>query len=452
MMRMLSNLQDKAQRLRSDRRGAIAAIAAITLLGSMGLTAVVVDVGSALVVRTSMQAAADAAALSGAGVLASSGASGATSTASSYGAQSGGRNAASSVTVTNATGYPTTRCLTSIGVSCTGTPAANAVVVRQQAAVPTYFTRLFGFNHIDVNVMSTAAIAGGTNKPVEVMLVLDTTGSMNDNDTSCGQTKILCALEGGRTLMSGMAPSSTKVGLMKFPPMTAASEASKTTDCNASTNPAVTTYGSAGAVYDVLPLGNDFRTSDTSAVVPGGNNLNGNSNAVKAFGGKSGCAAMGAVSLPGTYYADILTQAQAKLAASGASADTQKVIILLSDGDATAVKTATSKWPGGTITAAKYDNQCQQAVNAAAAAKAAGTWVYSVAYGSSSSSGCNSDAGRIRPCAAMQQIASDPSKFFSSASGTGCTSAANPTTALSSIFSAIGQTFRGTRLVPNSTT
>ncbi len=451
-MRMFETIKDKAARLRSDRRGAIAAIAAITMLGAMGLTAVVVDVGSALVVRTSMQAAADAAALSGAGVLAASGPSGATTTASSYGAQAGSKNASANITVTNASGYPTTRCLTSIGVSCTGTPAANAVVVRQQAAVPTYFTRLFGFDHIDVNVMSTAAIAGGVTKPVEVMLVVDTTGSMNDNDTACGKTKITCALEGARTLMSGMAPSSTKVGLMKFPPMTAASEAAKAYDCSASTNPAVTTYGSATAVYDVLPLGNDFRTSDTSPVVPGGNNLNGNSDVVKAFGGKSGCAGMGALSLPGTYYADIMNQAQTKLATSGASADTQKVIILLSDGDATAVKTATSKWPGGTITAAKYDNQCQQGVDAAAAAKAAGTWVYSVAYGSSSTSGCNSDAGRIRPCAAMSKIASDPSKFFSSASGTGCTSAANPTTALNSIFSAIGQTFRGTRLVPNSTT
>lgn len=446
-MRIFSTLQDKVSSLRSDRRGAIAAIAGITLLGSMGLTAVVVDVGSALVVRTTMQAAADAAALSGAGVLAAQGPSTAISTASNYGAQSGGRNVTSSVTVTNASGYPTTRCLTSIGVSCTGTPTANAVVVRQQAAVPTYFTRLFGFDHIDVNVMSTAAVAGGVTKPVNVMMVLDTTGSMNTNSSNCGGiTKMRCATNGVVSLLTGMAPSASKVALMTFPPTTTSTQAARAYDCNTSTNPAVAPYNATTKTYNILPFGNDFRASDTSPVV-GANNLAAGSNMVRAVGGSSNCSGrMGATGGVGTYYAEALRQAQTQLAALPVNATNPatNVIIILSDGDATA--------DSDNISSAQLANQCKQAVDAAASAKAAGTKIYAVAYDAPISGGCARDSVALSPCNAMKAIASDASSFYSSASSgaRNCTGV-NSTSGLNAIFQAIGQNFRGTRLVPNST-
>jgi hypothetical protein len=55
----------------------------------------------------------------------------------------------------------------------------------------------------------------------------------------------------------------------------------------------------------------------------------------------------------------------------------------------------------------------------------------------------------------MQQIASDPTKFFSDISaqngqGSGCTSAARSITDLNSIFAAIAGDFTSARLIPNS--
>ena len=75
------------------------------------------------------------------------------------------------------------------------------------------------------------------------------------------------------------------------------------------------------------------------------------------------------------------------------------MIILLSDGDA------------------NYDtftNPCQRAVNAAHAATAAGTWVYSIAYGASTStsSSCTVDSPPISAYTTMRNIASDSTKFF----------------------------------------
>lgn len=441
-MDVFFEFQQRLAALRGDRRGAVAAIAGLTMVGLVGLSAVVVDVGSALVVRRNMQAAADAAALSGAGALASAGPNGAKTVAASYSGQSGGQNAVGGVPVQSVSGYPMTRCLTSIGVSCVGSPASNAVVVSQTASVPTYFTKLFGFSAINVNVTSTAAIAGGVTKPVEVLIVLDSTASMNDNDPACGMTKMNCALGGARSLVSGMAPSSTKVGLMTYPPTTAAT-AARTYDCNNGTNQAVVAYNNPSASYDLLPLGSDFRTADDSPMV-NGTNLNQNSNAVKAFGGRSGCAGMKAIGGVGTYFAEAVRRAQTTLAGTG-SVDTQKVIIVLSDGDATA--------SSSNISGAQFNDQCQQAVDAAAAAKAAGTWVYTVAYNASTSStgSCANDTPRISACNTMKNMAFDASKFFST-STSGCTSPGNSTTSLNQIFSSIGQTFRGTRLVPNSTT
>jgi hypothetical protein len=99
----------------------------------------------------------------------------------------------------------------------------------------------------------------------------------------------------------------------------------------------------------------------------------------------------------GTYYADAITAAQAALASSG-RATAQKVIILLSDGDASA---SSSNMPAG-----KYNNQCHEAITAAQAATAAGTWVYTIAYGAATSGSCSTDSPTISACSTLQQMAS----------------------------------------------
>ena len=105
----------------------------------------------------------------------------------------------------------------------------------------------------------------------------------------------------------------------------------------------------------------------------------------------------------------------------------------------------------------KVNNQCHEAITAAAAATAAGTWVYSIAYGASTSptpGSCSTDSPAISACQTMQQIASDSGKFFSDTTGgkTGCTSAAHSVSELVSVFQTIAYSLVPPRLLPDNTT
>jgi von Willebrand factor type A domain len=165
-----------------------------------------------------------------------------------------------------------------------------------------------------------------------------------------------------------------------------------------------------------------------------------------ARGGVSGCQqgldAVGGVS---TFYADAITAAQAALASSGRPT-AQKVIILLSDGDANA---SSSNVPAG-----KANNQCRQAITAAQAATAAGTWVYTIGYGALTSGTCSTDSPAISACSTLQHMASDSKKFYSDTSGgsTTCTSAAHPINDLNKIFETIGIDASKPRLLRSNTT
>jgi hypothetical protein len=101
-------------------------------------------------------------------------------------------------------------------------------------------------------------------------------------------------------------------------------------------------------------------------------------------------------------------------------------------------------------------NQCSQAVAAADAAAAAGTSVYSIAYGALNS-GCSTDGGSYSPCSTMRQIASstnaipDASKFYSD-NDNGCAPASHPSMiSLSQILKQISYDSLTTRLLPFNT-
>ena len=168
--------------------------------------------------------------------------------------------------------------------------------------------------------------------------------------------------------------------------------------------------------YTLLPLGKDFKSSDTAT------SLSTSSNTVRAVGGggtscSSGLSAVGGY---GTYYADAMTAAQSNLTTTGRSG-VQKVIILLSDGDANATS---ANMPTG-----KATNQCHEAITAAQAAATAGTWVYTVAYGASTSStgSCSTDTTtHISACSTLQQMASNAQFFYSDNSGEGAGRSATP--------------------------
>ena len=226
---------------------------------------------------------------------------------------------------------------------------------------------------------------------------------------------------------------------MVFPGVKNAAEAAKNYDCSTS-NPAIAKYN-ASPLYKILGLGSDYRASDTANGLATGSNLS------RAFGGggtgcQQGMAAVGGV---GTFFADALNAAQASLRADGRP-DTQKVIILLSDGDAGAT--------AGNISAASLANQCQQAIAAAGAIASAGRGSIRspTARRSTPWRAARPTLIRISACTTMQQIASEPGKFYSDQVGGGspCTSAAHSVSELVAVFTSISDSFKGARLLSDN--
>lgn len=442
MRRSITSIRDLACQFWKSRSGATALIAGLTVPMMLGFAGLAIDVGHVLQVQSALQASTDAAALAGANYVYTGSA---IATAQSYSATPGNKNAMAGISVAMASGYPKLKCLTSTGVPCNGGNSANAIQVKQQAAVPMWFAQIVGVETMTVSATATAAAVGGQPLPLDVMIVLDTTASMNNSDPNCGisgGTRLSCALAGARILLNEFNPTADYVGMMLFPGLTNASQAQYDYDCSASTRPTIASYRNS-PVYQLLGLTNDFKTSNDAT------SLDTTSNLVKAVkGGAPGCTAgLSAVGGFGTFYADAVTAAKTALQTNG-RANIQKVIIFLSDGDANA--------SSGNVPVGKATNQCHQAITAAQAATAAGMWVYTVAYGASTSStnSCTTDSPHISACSTLQQMASNPRYFFSDgAGGTGsCNSAANPISNLISIFQQIGVTLESPRLVPDNTT
>jgi hypothetical protein len=247
-------------------------------------------------------------------------------------------------------------------------------------------------------------------------------------------------------------------------------------------NPAVAAggfrTGTTEATYQVTGWLSNFRTSNTSS---GTTLLNASSPIVDAAGGKSGCSSMAAPGGAGTFYAGVIYAAQQSLVAEQALyPGSQNLMILISDGDASSGyvtsppsssrNTYSTDMPGASLTASTYTttttggvttttvgviDQCGQAVTAAAAAKAAGTHIYAIAYGAESS-GCATDTlDTYTPCTTMKAIASLPLNqyFFSDYAGTGssssCVGAADSTTSINQIFGDILADLSVSRLIPN---
>jgi Flp pilus assembly protein TadG len=418
--------------------------------------------------------------------------------------------------------YPVAACLsqlTALGLSCNNTAAANAMAVEETVKAPTFFGRIFGISSITLKAQSLAAMKGGTPSPANLEVILDTTPSMLQSDSNCtvpgigSPSKEDCAKYGVRTLLNQLAPCAAglascgtatngnvpnavdEVAILTFPGLYSSSavqndylncQSTNVTNQMAAYQPEST---STPPYISIVPLSSDYKTS-ASSLLNGGS-----SDAVKAvdWADDAGCRTsayglqVGASNNPygyNTYYATTLNAAQADLSAqTGERAKMQGAIILLSDGDSQA------KWntngppaPSGDCnrytqncsdfttstpeTDAQY--QCHKAITnaqtAANTANAAGlkTWVYAIAYQSSTSSSnsCYYDSNPpgnpstgsepISGCTTMEDIASDPNKFYSDDSA-GCKSTAHPSiTSLSSIFTNISYDFLTTRLLPVS--
>jgi len=477
------------RRVRHGQDGQILAMVAFFLVGLLGMAALVIDFGFIVHAQRELQASADAAALAAAQDLSNNlPASSAVATANSYSGISGGQNAYRDLPgVTMVSGYPLAKCLTSTGICsscpCSNTSGDNAIAVEEQVSVSTHFAKLFGIRSITLTAQSLVSMRGGTPVPANIMVIVDTTGSMSDSDSSCksatgisSPTKLDCAKWGVRSLLASLSPCSASlsscgsatavqtVGLLVFPGLTSSSYASDDyTNCQGtSISPYISKYATTTSqppYFTIVQPSNDYRTSDTSA-------LNGSSsNLVKSVDWSDGVGCTSSaygLQNPGgqsTFYAGVITEAQTDLSALASPRSAmQNAIILLSDGDAEA---GSSNFTSASLASQPTldQNECHAAISAAQAAAAttnsAGlkTWVYSVAYGASTSSSnsCSTDSPAISGCTTMTNIASDGTKFYSDASNN-CVSAAHPTmTSLSSIFSNITNDFLTSRVLPWST-
>jgi hypothetical protein len=114
--------------------------------------------------------------------------------------------------LTENTGYPavTTTCLNLLMTApytCANTGnVANAVIVTEQVSMPTWFMGLFGIKSLITQATATASMQG-VSQPWNVVVIVDTTGSMATVDSNCGTlTELQCALSGVQTLLANTPP------------------------------------------------------------------------------------------------------------------------------------------------------------------------------------------------------------------------------------------------------
>ncbi|HEY4028928.1 MAG TPA: pilus assembly protein TadG-related protein [Caulobacteraceae bacterium] len=469
-MKLLRQICSALAGFRSEQSGVTAPIIAIAFTALVGATGYAVDMGHVAWVQRQLQASADAAALAGALYVATD-VTTATSAANTYSGAAGQNNAIMGASSVNTNVQP--HCFTTVtSPVCTPTSGTyNGIVVTQTASVPTYFVKIFGINSMTPTATASASAKGGAGTALNVMVVLDTTASMQDRDSNCsgGSTKIACAQAGAAALLNGLTAGTSTVGFMTYPPVDSKGVTNDTT-CNGGTlggsrssSGSVQAYNqvsvaasplnyspSNSATYTLADLGSPASTIVTTLV---GTNNNCKGQGIQAVGGV------------GTFFGDAVTAAQYQLQhSSNAVRGAQNVIVILSDGDAGATS--------ANVGASKYADQCKQAVTAAQAAATAGMWVFTVAYGansygnstianpaptttkgtpstttkngtttttetdttttitnSNSNAGCAQDVTTpISPCDTMKNMASDPMKFYSDGASTSSTPQTTTTT------------------------
>jgi Flp pilus assembly protein TadG len=434
-----------------NQHGQVLPWVALMMVLLLGMGAFVLDIGHAFYCYRELQAATDAAALAGAQGLNSASP---TTIATNFSAVAGGNNTNANLpSVSMAPNYPQYACISGITqASCVGPENANAIQVKEQVVIPTFFARVLGINQMTLSAVSTAAILGAKNQITNIAIILDTTESMQSVDSNCTSSggsaeRIVCAEQGVQTLLEQLSPCNValncgaitngvaanaldQVAIFTFPNVTAGT-ANNDYNCSG-TNPSIPVYslpsssatayppGASGtaantATYQITPFLSDYKSGNTGNTLVTGSDLSMATGAGTSNGG-SACSGMQAPGGDGTYYAGVIYAAQAALTAQAAteistnlSANPQNIMIILTDGEAnaSASKMATTDaggnqigiantFPAGggaTSSLTNYPsvyNQCQQAVAAANYAKAQNTLVYAIAYGSESS-GCTTD-------------------------------------------------------------
>jgi len=383
-----------------DESGQVLVLATIMMVVLIAMAGFAIDVGHAYLVQRQLQAATDAAALAGALDLPAS--AQAIQTAKDFGPEPGNPNAPRSND--NATIEVQTKCVTAIVTGCTlANGQVNSISVKSTSIVKTVFAKVIGFNSFTVHATATACSPCSV-KPLDIMLVLDRTGSMcqksdgSDDHPAC--TDMVNAVNGMQTFLKLMNPQFDHVGLAVLPPVaSAATQAGRCATPNGNT-----TYDNQNAAYLLVGLSSDY------ASAPG--TLNPGSSLVQTIN----CVQ----STGRTAYADAIDSAQKELATNGRPG-VQKTIIFLSDGAANYGGT----WHGA---ASPYrTTPCHQGITSAALATAAKTTVYTIGYDLNGNgtdyeqchpatwngpANTNLEQPPITSLEAMQGMASTPDTFY----------------------------------------
>ena len=144
----------------------------------------------------------------------------------------------------------------------------NTVVVEQTTVVPTIFAKVLGIDRLTIKAKATACSPCSSN-PLDIMLVLDRTGSMcqfsnGTSDAAC--TDLSNAKNGLLEFVQYMDPAIHKIGFAVFPPRTSSGSSCST--------PASSNYNSTSSVYTIVQLATNYKI---------GNNLNESSQLVQSI-------------------------------------------------------------------------------------------------------------------------------------------------------------------------
>jgi Flp pilus assembly protein TadG len=379
-----------------EEHGQAFVLMVIALVALLGTGAIVMDVGFAWYAKRQVQASADAAALAGAQELPDITA--ATSRANQYASLNTPNN------LTNVNVNVSTRCSTIATASSWCGPGkayqANTIAVTETAQTPTWFAKIFGINTFNVKGVATAC-QPCSSAPVDIMLVVDRTGSMCQPTGTGGVcTDLDNAKDGVDTLLNIMDPNIDTVGLVALPPFNTNAGANAVCDNNSTSNTvtingksvSTSNYDQASLVYLNDPLLSNFKTSATSPLNPSSslvqhmtNDGPGVHNCILSFGSTS--------------YDEALVAAQAELDNDGRPG-VPKFIVFMTDGEANLggywagvtghgyepdlgdPATGFNMSPAGSAsTVNPGDAQpCHNAINVADTIKAKGTTIYTIGY------------------------------------------------------------------------
>jgi len=217
-------------RFKASNRGNVAVICGIAAIPIVSAVGCVIDYSMASMIRTKLQAAADAAAL--ATVSLNSPVAAASKGMSGSGSVSGGSTYATNFFSAETTGFPS---VTS-GATVTKTGMMVNATVTYSYQVPTFFMKVVGFPNITVGGSSTASYTLPTF--IDFYLMLDVSGSMSFPSTPAEQVRLM-AVNPDNLHPTNSPPNNGYPQGCQF----ACHWATQNTTCQNTTNPQTSTPG-----------------------------------------------------------------------------------------------------------------------------------------------------------------------------------------------------------------